>query len=248
MADRTGGKALKCPNCGANAEADSVRCGYCGARLMAAACPACFGAVFLGTKFCPHCGEALDRSDETAERKMPCPRCGKDLEPAMIGEVWILECGECGGIWLDKETFREICDVRDKKALPFPGTACPDRSPRADKPARMYIPCPVCGELMNRKNFAGCSGVIIDWCRQHGMWFDRTELQQVADFIRDGGMQKARAIEIERLREKQRELAGLEAEQDSRFIRELMREAPSGAADPASAAGILFLLGRGLFS
>jgi Zn-finger nucleic acid-binding protein len=56
-----------------------------------------------------------------------------------------------------------------------------------------YLPCPVCKNLMNRVNFANFSNVIVDVCREHGTWFDRDELRRIVEFIRDGGLDKARA-------------------------------------------------------
>jgi Zn-finger nucleic acid-binding protein len=48
---------------------------------------------------------------------------------------------------------------------------------------------------MNRSNFARSSGVIIDICKKHGVWFDRDELPKIIDFITGGGMQRAREKE-----------------------------------------------------
>jgi hypothetical protein len=46
---------------------------------------------------------------------------------------------------------------------------------------------------MLRKNFAGGqSRVIIDVCRQHGLWFDDEELAQVLAFVRASGGRAAR--------------------------------------------------------
>jgi len=63
-----------------------------------------------------------------------------------------------------------------------------------------------------QENFAGCSGVIIDWCKPHGYWFDRTELQKVVSFVRSGGMQKAREKERMLLREEQERLRDLQSQ------------------------------------
>src|SRR4029434_7276490 len=60
----------------------------------------------------------------------------------------------------------------------------------------VYVPCPECTMLMNRKNFANRSGVIVDVCTAHGGWFDRGELARVMEFVRSGGWD--RALEIER--------------------------------------------------
>jgi Zn-finger nucleic acid-binding protein len=54
---------------------------------------------------------------------------------------------------------------------------------------------------MNRMNFARFSGVIVDWCKQHGTWFEQKELTQLVHFIREGGMKRSREREKESLRE-----------------------------------------------
>jgi hypothetical protein len=59
---------------------------------------------------------------------------------------------------------------------------------------------------MNRVNFARCSGVIVDVCRLHGTWFDRDELRHIVEFIRGGGLDKARVIEIEELKRQRQQL------------------------------------------
>src|SRR5207248_2153983 len=73
-----------------------------------------------------------------------------------------------------------------------------------------YVPCPECNQLMNRVNFARCSGVVVDVCKGHGTWFDHDELQQIVEFIRSGGLNVSRerekrelAEERERLRQEQ---------------------------------------------
>lgn len=48
---------------------------------------------------------------------------------------------------------------------------------------------------MNRKNFGGTSGVIIDVCTLHGSFFDPGELPRVLEFARRGGLAKARAAQ-----------------------------------------------------
>lgn len=67
---------------------------------------------------------------------------------------------------------------------------------------------------MNRSNFARSSGVIIDMCKQHGVWFDADELPKILDFINSGGLARSREkekIQIDdersRLRDEQRKLA-----------------------------------------
>jgi Zn-finger nucleic acid-binding protein len=62
---------------------------------------------------------------------------------------------------------------------------------------RLYRPCPVCGKLMHRLNFGRKSGIIVDSCRPHGLWFDANELDAVVRWIRTGGESEARRLRRE---------------------------------------------------
>jgi len=70
-----------------------------------------------------------------------------------------------------------------------------------------YVPCPRCQRLMNRKNFAQGSGIVLDVCAKHGIWLDRGELVRLLGFVEKGGLTHARAREMERLAEEHRRLA-----------------------------------------
>jgi Zn-finger nucleic acid-binding protein len=59
---------------------------------------------------------------------------------------------------------------------------------------------------MNRVNFAHCSHVIVDVCQKHGTWFDKDELRQIVEFIRAGGMEKSRQMEIQDLEHRKQAL------------------------------------------
>ena len=53
---------------------------------------------------------------------------------------------------------------------------------------KMYIKCPTCSTLMNRKLFATGAGVVVDVCRTHGTFFDAGELPAIIEFVRAGGL------------------------------------------------------------
>lgn len=102
-----------------------------------------------------------------------------------------------------------------------------DRNSVTDSVPIKYVPCPDCKQLMNRSNFARLSGVIIDLCKQHGVWFDAGELPKIIEFINSGGLSRARekekiAIQDERskLRDEQRRLAAMELKAGNRFSRQ----------------------------
>jgi hypothetical protein len=58
-----------------------------------------------------------------------------------------------------------------------------------------------------RVQFAKGSHVIVDVCKPHGTWFDKLELQRAVQFVRAGGLEKARAQQIELLKDEERRLA-----------------------------------------
>jgi Zn-finger nucleic acid-binding protein len=192
--------------CGAAAATDATRCEHCGARLATVSCPACFGMMFLGQKFCPHCGAKADRQDATEPAKPePCPRCQTNMDAVVLGGSTVRECPKCEGLWTDTETLREICTNQEKQSavLGMPAQLPTNEGVAIEQQIR-YLRCPVCADLMNRVNFANFSGVIVDVCRQHGTWFDHDELRRIVEFIRAGGMDKARQREIQNLEEDRR--------------------------------------------
>jgi len=201
-------QTLHCPNCGAAASSDATQCEHCGSRLATIACPSCFGMIFLGSKFCPHCGARAGRTeaeDETVPK--PCPRCEVALQSVALGPtgtVKIQECPKCEGLWVDVATFEAICTDREEQAIVLGGASPPPERAVLTLDEVRYLHCPECHTLMNRVNFAGRSGVIIDACRGHGTWFDRNELQRIIDFIRSGGLEAARERDRTQLENLQR--------------------------------------------
>ncbi len=205
-------KSLHCPNCGANVAQDCVFCEYCKAVLSLTACPACFGPVFKGMDFCPSCGAEIERDEIANDKTLKCPRCERALVMTELAGTRLSECLHCGGIWLDRDTFQRICDEKgeQERVLIFPSPAKPEDVNPDGPPARMYVPCPECGELMQRKNFASSSGIIVDWCMPHCTWFDRRELQRIVNFIKEGGLAKRRQKEIASLKEEQERLRNMQ--------------------------------------
>jgi Zn-finger nucleic acid-binding protein len=194
--------------CGAVAATDASRCEHCGARLATVACPSCFGLMFIGQKFCPQCGAQAAREDAVPPEKLaPCPRCKTNMDAVTIGMTSLRECPGCEGTWTDGDTLRQICENREQQAVVLGmATHLPSNEGVQIEQIR-YLPCPICGQLMNRVNFANFSNVIVDVCMHHGTFFDRDELRRIVNFIRDGGLEKARARDKENLEEDRRRAA-----------------------------------------
>jgi Zn-finger nucleic acid-binding protein len=204
-------ETLNCPMCGAAASTEATRCEHCGARLATVACPKCFGMMFVGEKFCSHCGARADRTEVADAKPEICPRCRVVMNAVVIGGSPLRECPRCEGIWADADALHQICEDQEKQSAVM-GMAGPVVKPESqdveDISTIHYIPCPVCGDLMNRVNFAHCSHVIVNVCGRHGTWFDRDELRRIVEFIQSGGLVEERAQEIADLERQKRELEG----------------------------------------
>jgi Zn-finger nucleic acid-binding protein len=146
--------------------------------------------LFIGSKHCPHCGAAAVAATAANLSVLKCPRCALDMKSVMIGNAPVRECSRCEGIWLDAPVFHMICADREQQSIVL-GEGSPLMGHKPATPAEeqvRYVPCPHCKQLMNRINFANCSGVVVDVCKGHGTWFDRDELRQIIEYIRGGGM------------------------------------------------------------
>jgi Zn-finger nucleic acid-binding protein len=205
---------LQCAACGAPCAPDDSACAYCHAVLAAVACPKCFGCVFPGADHCAHCGAELlvgARSDPALMPVRACPRCEvrAELAPRLVADTLLDECHRCGGVWVENKVFESLVKNRDQQArleaAAVPEITLDDRRAlsskvaMASRSAREYIPCPDCRQLMNRKNFATISGVLVDLCKPHGIWFDAGELGRIVRFVMRGGLIEARHRQLEEL-------------------------------------------------
>jgi Zn-finger nucleic acid-binding protein len=195
---------LACPHCGGGVSPTASACRYCTAELLVKACPRCLSRVFHGHKHCPECGAelALAATGEVHADRV-CPRCTHVLHARRVGDIVIDECGACLGVFLDHVAIkRVVIDRAQSRAEALLG-ALPRTEIKAIPGAgqKMYLPCPVCRVVMNRKLFATGTGVIIDVCRTHGTFFDAGELPLIIDFVMNGGLERAQIKDIERMRE-----------------------------------------------
>ena len=221
-------RGLHCPNCGAAVEPEAGRCPFCRGRLATVACPSCFALLFEGAAFCPSCGVRRSRAEGVPAEGSACPGCGSVLASVALGPIALLECAACDGVWVPADAFERLCADREAQAAVLHRRA--GQSQRAVKAERKlrYRPCPQCGKMMNRVNFGRISGAVVDVCRAHGTFLDSGELQQIAAFIGDGGLERARGRQIEELRLEQAKLR--EAE--------VRANAARGQADPHGRPGI----------
>jgi Zn-finger nucleic acid-binding protein len=134
---------------------------------------------------------ALEPLGESAN--LPCPVCNLPLTAYRDGSGALFDCRQCGGQFVDHALVREMLKRQERVAL---GDAAPKLPPVPD-PRNRYIPCPVCAQLMNRKNFGSISGVIVDICKNHGTFFDLGELPRVLAFVAGGGLERSHQRDAE---------------------------------------------------
>ena len=164
-------------------------------------CEYCGKEINIAYMICPLCGGHLHSKEQT--RSPVCPRCKVQLGIHYRDREEYDICPECGGLWLDRGEFRLFTreyDVYKKDDDKGEYLREPSRNPVE------YVPCVRCGKLMNRKNFAKISGVIIDECGAHGVWLDAGELEKIRHFIADGGLDSAQDAEIENVRTELKDL------------------------------------------
>lgn len=215
-------EVVRCSSCGAPRAKGAAACAHCGADYtlieqdLHTICPACMTRVSDRARYCHKCAKPiLPQGEAGTATKLGCPACGRchKLNSRALGRpaVTVFECPRCAGLWLGHDGFDRIRDrARDTVTVEPPAA---DRGGRPPGPAAqsgaLYRRCPRCQAFMNRRNYGGKSGVIVDSCKEHGLWFDARELEEVLDWIRAGGEVRAaaRLRDDERQRERAQRLA-----------------------------------------
>ena len=165
---------MKCASCGAALPANSLVCTFCGTR----------NAVDL---------RSLSASTVSApETPRPCPECGTAMESVDVGNrkrFFIEQCARCHGLFFD---INELQALLDDAVVPVYEIdlrllfTLQKESPVSRRDS-MYVSCPVCRKMMNRVNFGRRSGVVVDQCRNHGVWLEGGELHRLMEWKKAGG-------------------------------------------------------------
>ncbi|MCC7083571.1 MAG: zf-TFIIB domain-containing protein [Pirellulales bacterium] len=229
-------RVVCCSHCGAPRIKGSLSCDHCEAdftlheRDLDTVCPHCAARVSHKARFCHHCGKAINPEMAAGEKtKFRCPVCeGRQLMSRAWREISILECNRCAGIWLGHKAFQLALTQAEQDQPPADWLIATIARPGEVDAAppdggRRYRPCAVCGQLMPNKQFEA-SGVIIDHCKDHGVWFDADEFSRILDWVHGGGYAvHQRSQTAEHVNEQQAKLL-----EDARISKKKQR----GAAGP----------------
>ncbi|MCA9688642.1 MAG: zf-TFIIB domain-containing protein [Myxococcales bacterium] len=178
--------------------------------------------------------DAIEPRPRAARGALRCPGCGAPMVTlAGDGGVELDRCDGCGGVWLDRGELERLTErphsarvgrLDEVRAAAHAHVAAPEGELR-------YRDCPRCQAVMQRRNFAEISGIILDECRDHGQFLDAGELEAIETFVRLGGLDlaaqaaQARALRAARRSERDRSAVTLVGESLSRPI-ETQRRSP----------------------
>lgn len=229
----TEARALRCPGCGGWLETGVRRCTYCSIAIAAVRCWRCFELAFAGSSSCAACGAKLGLEGDLGETERTCLSCpGERLHLVEVGDHRVEECMRCGAVFVGRDTLESLTRARELDAGERVGEAV---RPVAQASAEVrYRGCPACGVLMNRRNFGRRSGVIVDVCKEHGVWFDADELTAVLEFVARGGLVKQRQTQLE---EAQRRLS--QRRMDALMQQHRQMPAPRESPTVESAAALI---------
>lgn len=186
-------KMSDCINCGAPLPPDSIVCSYCKTRQD----------IDLKGLY--------KHKVVKPETERICPRCDKPMQTIDLkleGPFFIERCGECMGLFFDPGELEAVLDKTVSNVYRIDSGQIDDLNKMkrsADYPVA-YIKCPVCRKLMNRVNFGTRSGVIVDTCKEDGIWLDGGELRQLMEWMKAGGQILHQKTELEAERIKRQEL------------------------------------------
>jgi Zn-finger nucleic acid-binding protein len=167
---------------------------------------------------CEYCGSRNDidlkgvhyYTTHVSESERICPRCGIALETIDLkidGRFLIERCVQCLGLFFDPGELEALLQATVSNVFTINRSQLDsiNATMRANDYGVTYIKCPVCAKLMNRVNFGAKSGVIVDLCKEHGVWLDGGELRHLFEWVKAGG----KLLD----QEKQEQLKKAEAEQ-----------------------------------
>lgn len=105
-----------------------------------------------------------------------CPRDRHLLVEQIVEDTPLHVCRRCTGLWIDATTLKALVADRTRMdGLALHPVAIPDRVPPAVT-IDEGIACPRCAKTCTRHAYRVAEGLVVDSCREHGMWLDGGEL------------------------------------------------------------------------
>ena len=196
---------MNCSNCGAPLEAKSNICRFCGTVN---------DTDLRGIRRDIRVGPQGDRS---------CPRCHikmNTIDLNVEGGFVIDRCATCLGIFFDPRELESLIDASVSKVygIDHEQMAALIEEQGGVETTVTYVECPVCQELMNRRNYGARSGIVVDTCTEHGIWLDGGELGRILKWAKAGGRHHAEERKEEDQRAEQRKRRAEAAGVDRMYV------------------------------
>lgn len=184
-------RVYRCGECGGpNLESERF-CEFCRAAIATLRCAACFHMNVPENRNCSGCGEVLGLVPLSHPSELTCAACGGTCEVLDGNPGRLYDCAECGCQFVEHLLLQALLQRRERMVARAP---LPALRPVAE--TVRYHACPVCAQLMHRRNFGRTSGVIVDVCALHGTLFHAGELSRVLAFVEAGGLADARRHQL----------------------------------------------------
>ncbi len=181
-----------------------------------AKCKSCSAPLSSSSNICEYCGvrnEVDLRGIHNYTVSKPksdriCPNCKKPMSTIDLGidgNFFIEQCQICMGLFFDPGELEILLDksVKNVFNIQYKKIRTINKELHTIHKRPMYIKCPVCQDMMHRINFGTRSGVIIDRCKQDGIWLEAGELKHLFEWSKAGGqiLDKNRKEDEERRKE-----------------------------------------------
>ena len=162
-------------------------------------CPCCSAPRPQQGAVCIYCGNRLNidldywKNHESISTRedLNCPECQSCLEEVVLkpSALKVNRCPDCLGLFLPIGSLERILKNSSGAGSQVHHGLIQDliNNPAFTPGVIRYRPCPQCQTLMNRVQYGDRSGVIIDECRDHGIWLDPGELRQLIEWSMAGG-------------------------------------------------------------
>lgn len=162
-----------CTNCSAPLPRGSIQCEYCGSRN---------DTDLKGINY---------YTTHEFESERTCPRCSirlRTIDLNIDGRFLIERCDDCLGLFFDPNELETLLKATVSNVFNIDRVRLENlNSAKSSDYGVIYIKCPVCSKIMNRVNFGTKSGVIVDRCKEHGVWLDGGELRHLFEWMKAGG-------------------------------------------------------------
>ena len=108
---------------------------------------------------------------------MNCPVCKDSMIVLELQQIEVDYCTSCEGIWLDAGELELLLETEGERNRVI------NLFKEADPGKEKSYNCPICSKRMLKFDVGEKEKVKIDKCkRNHGIWFDKGELQKVVEF------------------------------------------------------------------